>query len=54
MSTAKMFRAACLALGLVLLGSACFGPERDSSRNGMRGGTLRVLSVDPIIGLAQP
>jgi peptide/nickel transport system substrate-binding protein len=51
MSTAKMFRAACLALGLVLLGSACFGPERDSSRNGMRGGTLRVLSVDPIIGL---
>jgi peptide/nickel transport system substrate-binding protein len=51
MSTAKVFRAACLALGLALLGSACFGPERDSSRNGMRGGTLRVLSVEPIIGL---
>jgi peptide/nickel transport system substrate-binding protein len=51
MSTAKVFRAACLALGLALLGSACFGPERDSSRNGMRGGTLRVLSIDPIIGL---
>jgi ABC-type transport system substrate-binding protein len=51
MSIAKVFRAACLALGLALLGSACSGPERDSSRNGMRGGTLRVLSVDPIIGL---
>jgi peptide/nickel transport system substrate-binding protein len=48
---AKVSRAACLALGLALLGSACFGPERDASRNGIRGGTLRVLSSHPIIGL---
>jgi peptide/nickel transport system substrate-binding protein len=51
MRSANGFRMACLALGLALLGSACFGPERDSSRNGRRGGTLRVLSVDPIMGL---
>ena len=51
MSTAKMFRAACLALGLALLGSGCAGPQRDASRDGVRGGTLRVLSVDPNIGL---
>jgi peptide/nickel transport system substrate-binding protein len=48
---AKVSRAAFLALGLALLGSACFGPERDASRNGIRGGMLRVLSTEPIIGL---
>jgi peptide/nickel transport system substrate-binding protein len=48
---AKVSRLACLALGLALLGSACFGPGRDASRNGIRGGMLRVLSTEPIIGL---
>ena len=51
MSTAKMFRVACLALGLTLLGAGCTGPPQDAGRNGVRGGTLRVLSVDDIIGL---
>ena len=51
MSTAKLFRAVCLALGFALLGSACTGPPRDAGRNGVRGGTLRVLSADDIDGL---
>ena len=51
MSTAKLFRAVCLALGFALLGSACTGPQRDAGRNGVRGGTLRVLSADDINGL---
>jgi peptide/nickel transport system substrate-binding protein len=42
---------ACLVLGLALLGASCTGPQQDPSPNGVRGGTLRVLSVDPIIGL---
>jgi peptide/nickel transport system substrate-binding protein len=46
-----MFRAACLALGLALLGASSAGPQRDASPDGVRGGTLRVLAVDPIIGL---
>jgi peptide/nickel transport system substrate-binding protein len=45
MSTAKVFRAACLVLGLALLGTACLPPQRHSSGNGVRGGTLRVVSV---------
>jgi peptide/nickel transport system substrate-binding protein len=45
------FRVACLVLGLALLGASCTGPQQDPSPNGVRGGTLRVLSVDPIIGL---
>jgi peptide/nickel transport system substrate-binding protein len=49
--TAKVFRAACLALGLALLAASSAGPQRDASPDGVRGGTLRVLSVDPIIGL---
>jgi peptide/nickel transport system substrate-binding protein len=51
MRTARGFRAACLALGLALLGASCTGPQRDSSRNGVRGGTLRVLSADPDVTL---
>jgi len=51
MSTAKMFRAACLALGLVITGASCTGPQQDSGRNGVRGGTLQVLSADDIDGL---
>jgi hypothetical protein len=46
MRTAGGVRAACLALGLALLGSACLVPPRDAGRNGVRGGTLRVLSAD--------
>jgi peptide/nickel transport system substrate-binding protein len=49
--TAKMFRAACLALGLVITGASCTGPQQDSGRNGVRGGTLQVLSADDIDGL---
>jgi peptide/nickel transport system substrate-binding protein len=51
MSTAKLLRTACLALGVVLLGASCTGPPRDASRTGVRGGTLRVLSADNIDGL---
>jgi peptide/nickel transport system substrate-binding protein len=51
MRTASGFRVACLALGLTLLGAACSTPQRDSSGNGVRGGTLRVLSADNIDGL---
>ena len=51
MSAATMFRVACLALGLALLGASSAGPQRDASPDGVRGGTLRVLAVDPIIGL---
>jgi peptide/nickel transport system substrate-binding protein len=46
MRTARVIRAACLALGLVLLGAGCIGPQQDSGRSGMRGGTLRVLSAE--------
>jgi peptide/nickel transport system substrate-binding protein len=51
MSTAKLYRAGCLALGLALVGAGCTGPPRDAGRNGVRGGTLRVLSADDIDGL---
>jgi peptide/nickel transport system substrate-binding protein len=51
MRTASGFRAACLALGLALLGAACSAPQRDASGNGVRGGTLRVLSADPDVTL---
>ena len=51
MRTARGLRAACLLLGLALLGSACTGPERDAARDGVRGGTLRVLSAEAISGL---
>src|SRR5215213_136328 len=46
-----MFRAACLALVLVITGASCTGPQQDSDRNGVRGGTLRVLSADSEMGL---
>jgi ABC-type transport system substrate-binding protein len=51
MSTAKVFRAACLALGLALLGASSTGPQQDANANGLRGGTLRVLSADPEVTL---
>jgi peptide/nickel transport system substrate-binding protein len=50
MSMARVVRLTCLALGLVLLGAACSGPRQDA-RHGVRGGTLRVLSEGPDIGL---
>jgi peptide/nickel transport system substrate-binding protein len=51
MRSAGGFRAACLALGLALLGAACSTPQRDAGGDGVRGGTLRVLSADDITGL---
>jgi peptide/nickel transport system substrate-binding protein len=51
MPVAKLLRVACLALGLALLGASCSEPQRDSNGNGVRGGTLRVLSSDPFFGL---
>jgi len=51
MRTASGFRAACLALGLALLGSGCLIPQRDAGGNGVRGGTLQVLSGGDIIGM---
>jgi peptide/nickel transport system substrate-binding protein len=47
MRTANGFRAACLALGLALVAAACSTPQRDASANGVRGGTLQVLTSDP-------
>jgi peptide/nickel transport system substrate-binding protein len=51
MRTASGFRVACLALGLALLGSGCSIPQPDASGDGVRGGTLQVLSGGDIIGL---
>ena len=47
MRTANGFRMACLALGLALVAAACSTPQRDASANGVRGGTLQVLTSDP-------
>ena len=46
MRTASGVRAVCLTLGLMLAAVSCSGPERDASANGVRGGTLRVLSAE--------
>jgi len=46
MRATTISRAACLALGLVLLGAGCSGPKRVSSAAGRPGGTLRVLVSD--------
>jgi peptide/nickel transport system substrate-binding protein len=51
MRTARGFQAACLALALALLGSACTGVQRDADGDGVRGGTLRVLSNELDAGL---
>ena len=47
----RCFRAACLALGLALLGVGSAGPQRDASPDGVRGGTLQVLTADTNINL---
>jgi peptide/nickel transport system substrate-binding protein len=46
MPTAKVLRAACLTFALALVAAGCAGPQRDGG-DGVRGGTLRVLSADP-------
>ena len=51
MRTARGFRVACLALGLALAAVSCAGPERDAGADGVRGGTLRVLTAEPDIRL---
>jgi hypothetical protein len=38
-------------LSLALLGPACSGPQRDPGREGVRGGTLRVLTETHSMGL---
>ena len=49
--TASGLRVVCLAVGLMLAAVSCTGPERDASANGVRGGTLRVLSAEPDVPL---
>jgi ABC-type transport system substrate-binding protein len=51
MRTTRVLGAAGLVLGLAFLWPACAGPERDATRDGVRGGTLRVVSEDDIDGL---
>jgi peptide/nickel transport system substrate-binding protein len=46
MGAGKVLRAACVALALALLGSACMRPGQDAHGNGLRGGTLWVLTAD--------
>jgi peptide/nickel transport system substrate-binding protein len=51
MRTASGLRMACLTLALALVAVGCAGLERDAGGDGVRGGTLRVLSSDPFFGL---
>jgi peptide/nickel transport system substrate-binding protein len=51
MRTTSGLRAACLALALALVAVGCAGPQRDAADDGVRGGTLRVLSYAPFGGL---
>jgi peptide/nickel transport system substrate-binding protein len=47
MRTATGFRMACFTLALALVAVGCAGPQRDAGGDGVRGGTLLVLSADP-------
>jgi ABC-type transport system substrate-binding protein len=47
MRTARGFQAACLTIALALVAVGCAGPQRDADGDGVRGGTLLVLSADP-------
>jgi len=47
MRTARGSRMACLTLAVALVAVGCTGPQRDAGGDGMRGGTLQVLSADP-------
>ena len=51
MPTASGFRAVCLMIGLTLAAVSCSGPQQDASANGVRGGTVRVLSAEPDVPL---
>ena len=51
MRPARVIRAACLTLGLILAAVSCSGLERDAGRDGVRGGTLRVLNTEPDVPL---
>jgi ABC-type transport system substrate-binding protein len=51
MRTARGFRMACLTLALALVAVGCAGPQRDADGEGVRGGTLRVLSNELDAGL---
>jgi peptide/nickel transport system substrate-binding protein len=47
MRTGNGFRMACLALGLALVAAGCTGPQPNAGGDGVRGGTLRVLTAEP-------
>jgi peptide/nickel transport system substrate-binding protein len=51
MRTANGFRMACLALGFALVAVGCAGRDGDDDGDGVRGGTLRVLSTEPDVPL---
>jgi ABC-type transport system substrate-binding protein len=53
MRTTSGLRAACLALALALLGPACTGRDGHDGGDGVRGGTLRVLSNRSLTGVSQ-